>query len=127
MIGPEMFREFVVPALTEQCRRLDYAMYHLDDMQAMKHLDALLEIESLDAIEWTPQAGLPGGGSPQWFDMYRRIRAAGKNAQVVSIKPTEVPPLLDAVGPEGIYILTYAKTEAEARALLRKVGRKGES
>lgn len=127
MISPEMFREFVVPALTEQCKRLDYAMYHLDGTQAMKHLNALLEIEALDAIEWTPQAGIPGGGSSQWFDMYRRIKAAGKSVQVVSIQPEEVAPLLDAVGPEGIYILTGAETEAKARWLLRQIGWKGDT
>lgn len=121
MINAEMFREFVVPGLTEQCDRLDHVLYHLDGTQALHQLDALLEIESLDAIEWTPQAGMPGGGSPQWYDLYRRIKAAGKSVQVVSIKPGEIPPLLDAVGPEGLYILTYAKTETEARQLLEDV------
>lgn len=126
MIGQGMFREFVVPALTEQCEWLDYSMYHLDGTQAMHHLPALLEIEALDAIEWTPQAGIEGGGSPRWYDFYRRIKAGGKSVQAIGVKPEEVLPLIEAVGPEGMYIMCGANTEAEARQLLERVGWKGE-
>ena len=44
------------------------------------------------------------GGHPQWYDLYRRIKAGGKSVQAVGVKPEEVVPLLDAVGPEGMYI-----------------------
>jgi hypothetical protein len=121
MISGEMFREFVVPALTEQCAWLDYSMYHLDGTTAVHHLDALLEIDSLDAIEWTSQAGLPGGGSPQWYDLYRRIKAAGKSVQAIDVRPEEVEPLIDAVGPAGLFILTKTTTETEANKLLQCV------
>jgi len=122
MISPRMFKRFVVPALTEQCRWIDNAMYHLDGTQAIPQLDALLSIDTLNAIEWTPQAGLPGGGSPQWYDMYRKIRAAGKSVQAVGVTIDEVEPLIDAVGGDGLMILTYAPTESTARALLDRVG-----
>jgi hypothetical protein len=127
MISTEMFREFVVPALTAQCDWLDYSMYHLDGTNAIHHLDALLEIESLDAIEWTPQAGLPGGGSPQWYDLYRRIKAGGKSVQAIGVRPDELEPLLDAVGPDGMYVMTGCETERQARELLRRVGWPGEA
>lgn len=126
MIGQEMFREFVVPPLREQCEWLDYSMYHLDGTQAMHHLPALLEIEALDAIEWTPQAGIERGGSARWYDLYRRIKAGGKSVQAIGVKPEEVLPLIDAVGPEGLYIMCGANTETEARQLLQCVGWKGE-
>ena len=35
MISPRMFRQFVVPALTEQCEWLDYSLFHLDGTQAI--------------------------------------------------------------------------------------------
>jgi len=104
MISPAMFDEFVVPALTQQCEWLDYSMFHLDGTQAVVHLDSLLSIDALDAVEWTPQAGHPQGGSPQWYDLYRRIIAAGKSIQAVGVAPEEVTPLLDAVGTRGVYI-----------------------
>ena len=127
MLSADMFRRFIVPFLNEQCQWLDYSMYHLDGTQALHHLNALLEIESLDAIEWTPQAGMPGGGSPEWFDLYRRIKAAGKSVQAVGVKPEQVEPLVAAVGPEGLFIITGAETESEAHALLRRTGWQGDA
>ena len=122
MISPSMFRKFVQPALTRQCAWLDYPMFHLDGTQAVPQLDNLLAIDSLRAIEWTPQAGLPGGGSPQWYDLYRRIRAAGKSVQAIDVRPDEVEPLIEAVGEKGLFIVTQTETEAQARDLLDRVG-----
>ncbi len=127
MVGEKMFREFVVPPLQAQCEWLDRSLYHLDGTQAAHHLPTLLEIEALDAVEWTPQAGIDGGGSPRWYEMYRQIKAAGKSVQAIGVKPEEVEPLIDAVGAEGLYILCGASSEAEARALLRRVGWRGEA
>jgi len=118
MISPRMFREFVVPPLAEQCEWLDYAMYHLDGTQAIPHLDALLEIEALDAIEWTPQVSVAQGGDPAWYDMYRKILDAGKSVQAISVEPDQVVPLLDAVGPRGMYIMVNAASEDEAHAVV---------
>ena len=126
MISPAMFRQFVVPALREQCRWLDYSMYHLDGEGALVHLDALLEIDELDAIEWTPQGGYgdnplsPKGGSPHWYDLYRRIRAAGKAVQVIQVSHEQVLPLIDAVGPEGLFIMTGAPDERTAETIVRQ-------
>jgi hypothetical protein len=76
----------------------------------------------LRAIEWTPQAGLPRGGSPEWYPLYRRIRAAGKSVQAIEVEPHEVEPLIEAVGPDGLLIQTRAATEQEARDLLARTG-----
>lgn len=122
MISPAMFRRFVQPALTQQCAWLDYPLFHLDGTQALMQLPNLLAIESLRAIEWTPQAGMPGGGSPVWYPLYRQIKAAGKSVQAIDVLPEEVEPLIDAVGPEGLFILTRTDTEAQARNLLHRVG-----
>jgi hypothetical protein len=122
MFSPKMYRQFVVPSLSAQCEWLDHSLYHLDGTQAVKHLDALLEIKALDAIEWTPQAGIETGGNPRWYDMYRRILGAGKSVQVVNVEPHEVLPLLDAIGRKGVYILIQFKDEREAEKVLELVG-----
>ncbi len=121
MFSPKMYRRFVVPALTAQCEWLDHSLYHLDGTQAMIHLDALLQIAPLDAIEWTPQAGIETGGNQRWYDLYRRILAAGKSVQVVNVELDEVLPLLDAIGPHGVYLLIQFKDEREADRLLERV------
>ncbi len=122
MFGPAMFKRFVVPALTEQCRWLDYAMYHLDGEQALPNLDLLLEIEPLRAIEWTPvlcSLG-EGGGHPKWYDLYRRILKAGKSVQAIRVQHDQVIPLLDAVGSRGMYIWANAPDEQSALEIVEK-------
>ena len=121
MFSPRMYQRFVVPALTAQCEWLDHSLYHLDGTQAMVHLDTLLAIKPLDAIEWTPQAGIETGGHKRWHDLYRRILAAGKSVQVVNVEPDEVRPLLDAIGPKGVYMLIQFKDELEAEQVLKLV------
>ncbi|MDD5348782.1 MAG: hypothetical protein PHQ12_01095 [Chthoniobacteraceae bacterium] len=123
MFSPAMFAEIVLPSLTEQCEWLDHSVYHLDGTQALCHLDHLLGIGALDAIEWTPQAGIERGGSPRWYDLYRRILAAGKSVQIVDVMPEEVPPLLNAIGTKGVHILTQFRNEREAADLAARVKR----
>ena len=121
MFSPKMYQRFVLPALTAQCDWLDHSLYHLDGTQAMVHLDTLLQIEPLDAIEWTPQAGIETGGNKRWHDLYRRILAAGKSVQVVNVELNEVQPLLDAIGPKGVYLLIQFKDEREAEQVRKLV------
>jgi len=118
MFSAEMFEAMVLPALAEQCARLDYVMFHLDGSQCFQHLDHILSIENLKAVEWTPDPGQPGGGDPKWYDLYRRIKKAGKAVQAIWLTPEEVDPLFEAVGAEGMFLYMRVETEAEARGFL---------
>jgi len=121
MFSPAMFDRFVVPALTAQCAWLDCSMFHLDGTQCIDKLDSLLAIEPLDAIEWTPQAGIEGGGHPRWFELYRRILNGGKAVQIIGVQTRELRPLLDAIGTRGVYITMWPQTRDEAQAALDTV------
>jgi len=121
-ISPGAFRDLVQPAMQRQCEWLDHSLFHLDGTQALHQLDNLLTMDALQAIEWTPQYPLPGGGSPEWYDLYRRILAAGKSVQAIGVAPGEVEPLLDATGGDGMLVMVSAQTEDEARALLARLG-----
>jgi hypothetical protein len=121
MFSPQMYRRFVVPALTRQCDWLDHSLYHLDGTQAVRHLDALLEIGPLDAVEWTPQAGIETGGHKRWHEMYKRILSAGKSVQVVNVEPGELVPLLEAIGAKGVYLLIQFKDEWEAEQVQKRL------
>jgi hypothetical protein len=121
MFSPRMFRKFVVPALTAQCEWLNHSMFHLDGHQCIRHLDAILEIEAIDAIEWTPDPQVPPGGDAEWYPMYRKILEAGKSVQAIGVTAAEVKPLLDAVGGKGMYIQTTVDDERELEELLKVV------
>jgi hypothetical protein len=121
MISPVMFNELVRPGLEEQCQQFDFVLFHLDGSQALQHLDALLAMDCIDAIEWTPEPGAPWGGAPQWYELYRRILAAGKSVQAVFVKPEEIAPLFNAVGRAGMFVMTRTASETAARRLLDQV------
>jgi hypothetical protein len=123
MISPKNFRRFVQPYIREQCQKLDYSMYHLDGVAAIRHLDALLEIEELNAIQWTPGVEQPQGGDPSWYGLYKRIRAAGKAIMPSQVKVNELQPLLDAVGPEGVNLLMEFRSERDIDAAAEIVAR----
>jgi hypothetical protein len=119
MFSPKMFERFAVPFLKRQCRWFDYTMFHLDGPNCVKHLDMLLEIEELDAIEWTPGAQGPRGGDPSWYGLYRKILDAGKSLQAYLIWADEVVPLLDAIGGRGVYVLGLFRSEEEIEQVSR--------
>jgi hypothetical protein len=121
MFSAEMFGEFVIPYLREQCRHLDYSMFHVDGSQCLQHLDWLLAVEELDAIQFTPEPKVPKGGDPRWHDIYRRILSAGKSVWVTRVKKHEVAPLLDAIGGNGVYMSIDDPTEADLEDLARRV------
>ncbi len=120
MFSADMFEEMALPGLAEQCGKIDYVLYHLDGSQCLQHLDHILSIEKLNAIEWTPNPGEPGGGDPKWYDLYKRIKDAGKAVQAIWIKPEEIDPLLEAVEPDGIFLQIRVDSESKARELLKR-------
>ena len=119
MISEEDFRRFVQPFIREQAQKIDYTLYHLDGVDAIRHLDAILEIEELNAIQWTPGVGQPQGGDPKWFDLYRKILAKKKSIMPCWVELHELKPMLDAVGPEGLNILMHFKSENDIDEALK--------
>ena len=118
MISVDDYRRFVQPFIREQCQKIDYTLYHLDGVGAMHHLDALLEIDELNAIQWTPGVGEPQGGSPKWYDLYRKILAGGKSIMACWVTLDELRPLLDNIGGEGVHIEMDFHNEQEVEQAL---------
>jgi hypothetical protein len=119
MISEDDFRRFVQPFIREQCQKIGYTLYHLDGVGAQRHLEALLEIEELNAIQWTPGVGEPQGGDPCWYDLYRRILAGGKSVMANWVTPGEMEPLLDQVGNQGLHINVDFRSEKDIDAALK--------
>lgn len=123
MISEDDFRRFVYPYIHEQCGKIDYTLYHLDGMDALRHLDSILEIEKLNAVQWTPGYGEPQGGDPCWYDLYRKILDAGKSLMPCWVQINELQPLLDNVGSAGLNILMDFKTEKDIDNAIKIVER----
>ena len=77
MIGPDMFREFIMPELAKSAEKLKWPVYHWDGPGELVHYDALMEIEpKLQAIQW-----VPGDGNPpqyEWPEVLSKIGSAGR-------------------------------------------------
>jgi hypothetical protein len=123
MISEEDFRTFCQPFLQQQCDKIEYTLYHLDGVDAIRHLDAILELKNLNAIQWTPGYGQPQGGSPQWYDLYNKILSGGKSIMANWVTLDELEPLLDHVGNQGLHINVDFKSERDIEKALKIVDR----
>ncbi len=82
MMSPEDFRSYIQPSLRTQSENVDHVLYHLDGPAAIKHMDALMEIEGIDALQWTSGDAGPDGTLPDWDVIYDKAIAAGKSIWV---------------------------------------------
>jgi len=121
MISTDDYRRFVQPFIRQQCQQIDYTLYHLDGVGAMHHLDALLEIKELNAIQWTPGVGEPQGGSPKWYDLYKKILAGGKSIMACWVTLDELKPLLDNIGNDGVHLEMDFHNEYEVEQAMKIV------
>ena len=82
MMSPEDFRKYIQPSLRSQSENVDHVLYHLDGPAAIKHMDALMEIEGIDALQWTSGDAGPDGTLPDWDVINDKAIAAGKSIWV---------------------------------------------
>lgn len=82
LMSPTQFKGFMVEPLREQAKKLDYVVYHLDGPDNIKHLDFILDIDEIDAIQWTSGDAGPDGTLEEWDIIYDKARKAGKSLWV---------------------------------------------
>jgi len=116
MLSPAMFDWLVAPELEALCDFLDYALFHLDSPGRPQHIDRLLAIPSLNAIEWSP--GLAAPWAVDWIPLLKRIQVGGKALKLYD-KIENVERLIRELNPAGLMVATGARSEEEARDLLR--------
>lgn len=120
MVSNDLFEQFAMPELRAQCDLLEYPLYHFDGVEQIRHLDSLLSIPRLRAIQWTQVVGQ--NPCTAYMDELKRIQAAGKSL-VIIVTHDQIQPLMENLSSRGLYLLTSAKTRAEADALLAQIAR----
>lgn len=127
MISPERFREFSLGHIKDITERIDRTVYHLDGPGAMKHLEDILSLEELNAVQWVPGAGAPGGANPnspygknrgmlRWVEDLKKIKDKGKSIEL-SVHPDDAVPLIRELGSENLLLKIRCKNCEEAESI----------
>jgi hypothetical protein len=120
MISPEMFREFVQPALCREGAAADAMVYHLDGPGAIKHLEALCEIDDLDLITWVPGAG---NTHLDWEWLYDRIIGLGKGYGRYQTDHAAIKRFCREKDWRRVCFSTTASSKTEAEDLIAEIER----
>ena len=119
MLGPAMFKKFVLGTLRKDTERLAHTVYHLDGVGQLPHLDAILSLPQLDAVQWVYGSGKPK--AKYWLDVYRKIADAGKRIYVVDGE-NELLDVLHGVGGSPYSKLRYpAEMRSHVKDLLKEI------
>ncbi len=78
LMSPTQFNTLIIPALRAQAKQLNNVLYHLDGPDAIKHLNSVMEIEEIDALQWTSGDYNPDGLNEMWYEIYDKAAAANK-------------------------------------------------
>lgn len=117
LISPKAFKEFFRDAIVAQTEYLDHSLFHFDGPECIPHLDLLLEIPTLNGIQWVPGAAhMP---MTKWIPLLKRIQNAGKFIYI-GIGAQELETILTELSPKGLMISTSVKSEEDAKELIKK-------
>lgn len=108
LIGPREFARVFLPEIDRVARSAGRAVFHLDGPDAVRHADALAELDSLDAIQFTPGAGTPSALAHA--PMLRRLQQKGKSV-VPCVPAGEVASIVDALLPERLAMIVEGPGE----------------
>lgn len=129
MISPAQYRDFVLEPLRAQCRWLDNSLYHLDGPDCICHVKALMEIDELNALQWTTGDGNPLSGEDCWDGLYRQVKDAGKGQWLAltgyepDVAVEKADRLVRKFGAGGFYFFFPRMDRSDAEALLIKADR----
>jgi hypothetical protein len=129
MLSPGQFRDFVQEPLRAQCRWLTNSLFHLDGPECICHIPALMEIEELNALQWTPGDGKPMAGEDCWDMIYKQLKDAGKGLWVSlegyepDVAIVKADRLVKKFGAKDFYFLMPYMERSDAEALLSKADR----
>ncbi|MBI4245440.1 MAG: hypothetical protein HY606_15230 [Planctomycetes bacterium] len=115
MVGRDVFRRFVLPAIEEETDFLDHSIFHLDGPAALVHLDDLLSVKRIDAIQWVPGAG--SRPHIEWLDVLKKIKGSGKGLIIYPEDADEIKIFHKELGPERIAYQIDFRTMEEMESI----------
>jgi hypothetical protein len=115
MMGPEMFRRWVLPALEEEAECVNHCVYHWDGPGALVHEPDLVASRGLYTLSYVPGDG--HGTHANFIELFQRVQKGGKAVHVWG-SPDEVKYVHRHVRPEKVFYNVGVANEREADELL---------
>ena len=115
MIGPEMFRHWVLPALEEEAELVKNVVYHWDGPGALVHRADILACGEIHTLSFVPGAG--NGDPADHVELLREFQEAGKAVHVWGTVE-QCKFMHRRLDPERTFYVTQTATQAEAEDLL---------
>lgn len=118
MMGPEHFRQLVLPALEEEFACHEGVYFHLDGPGALRHLEDILAIPGRWILQWQPGDGQKPNW--QWTEILHKAQAAGKAVHVFGpgLDREAVQSVHRQLDPAAVVYSPALSDEAEAARLL---------
>jgi hypothetical protein len=113
MFSPQSYQQFVMPSHTELTRHFEYAYIHVHSTQ-MHTLGHLLELDSLAAIELTPDYG---ASVVDLIPAIAKIRARKPVIFHGYLSAEDMRQIIEQVPPEGLCLVSRVDTPEEASRL----------
>lgn len=113
MFSPQNHQQFVMPSHRELSRHFEYAYIHVHSTQ-LHTLDHLLELDTLAAIELTPDYG---ASIADLIPTIARIRACKPVIFHGYLSAEEMRLIMEQVPPEGLCLVSRVNTPEEASRL----------
>jgi len=101
LIGPQVFANLFLPAIDRQAGMVARNVFHLDGPDATRHIDGLLDVQYIQAIQFTPGKGTPSALA--WMDMFKQIQCKGRSL-LVHCPAGEVLSICRQLRPEGLAV-----------------------
>ena len=116
LLGPEMFRRWIVPTLEAEAEIVGESVFHWDGPEAVKHLADLCSITGIYAVAYVPGAG--HGTHTDYMELYREVQSH-RMGVVVSGTADEIKWMYTQLDPARTIFSCTVDSPEEGRELLR--------
>ena len=89
LLGGDDYDEYLHPLIVRESQAFERSMFHMDGPGFLRHVDKLLEIPSLNGVQWIPGAGVEPVGN--WPELYEKVSSSDKLLQVYIEGAQELP------------------------------------